>query len=278
MIHDQTQSVYAERPGVLQAIARAPRLVVVPMVVLAALGAGLGYARSPNYTATSEESVGPLDISNPAAIGSVVQASQQLAAVYSRAIRSNAVRRDVARAVPRAAPTSLSATPVPASPLIRISATSDDSKSAVAVANAASRALIAYAVRNTQTGDIEAVQKRFRAAALSVVEQQRTVQRIGATYRRAPTSANRSQLDGARANAEAAVLKREALRQQYQTIQQTLRTSPVLQSFNGAAGATSDRLRAVQILALIGLVAGGAAGAALATSLLNRRIARLPRS
>src|SRR4051794_39832416 len=109
------------RVGVVPAIRRYPLLAVTPMVVLAVLGALLGYARTPTYKATSQVAVGQLNVSDPAAVGSVVQATNSLAAVYSRLIDSTGVRQGIAKAAgPDARGSEITATPIPGSPLIRV--------------------------------------------------------------------------------------------------------------------------------------------------------------
>src|SRR2546423_15458962 len=109
--------------GVLQAIRRYPLLAATPMVVLGALGALLGYARNPTYKATSQLAVGQLNVSDPAAVGSVVQASQSLAAVYSRMINATGVRQGISGAVHgKARGSEITATPIPGSPPIRVTA------------------------------------------------------------------------------------------------------------------------------------------------------------
>jgi uncharacterized protein involved in exopolysaccharide biosynthesis len=268
----------AARVGVLQAIRRYPMVVIVPMVLFCALGIGVGIARPPTYTATSQLTVGQLNIADPAAVGTVVQASQQLAAVYARAINANFVRQRIAKdAGSDAADAKVSATPIPDSPLIKVTATSSSSSRAVKVANAGARALTAYAVRSSQSGTATQLATEFRAVALAYARQRDTVARLQRAYRSSPTRDNKTRMNDAQADLQALLLKREGLRTSYQGTLTTTRSSPALQPFAVASGATSDRSSKTQILALLGLVAGAAIGAALANARLNRRVARLTR-
>src|SRR3954451_23098327 len=97
MITEERKSAQPDRAGVLQAIRRYPLTALVPLVLLTALGVGLGYAREPTYDATAQLAVGTLHISDPAAGGSVVQATQSLAAVYVRMIDATGVQRNALR-------------------------------------------------------------------------------------------------------------------------------------------------------------------------------------
>jgi hypothetical protein len=268
----------AAKVGVLQAVRRHPMTLIVPMIIFCALGIAIGIARPPKYTSTAQLTVGQLNIADPAAVGTVIQATQQVAAVYSRAINANAVESDIVKSAGSAANgTTVSATPIPDSPLIKVSATSDSQADAIKVANAGARALTAYAQRASQSGTATQISEEFRIAALQYTQQKDALTRIQRTYSNSPSKANKQALDGAQADLQAALLKREGLRNSYQNTLTTTRSSPVLQSFAVARTATSDRSSKTQILGLIGLLAGAAIGAALANARLNRRVARLTR-
>jgi|tagenome__1003787_1003787.scaffolds.fasta_scaffold20628138_2 capsular polysaccharide biosynthesis protein len=266
------------RVGVFQAIRRYPALFATPIVFFVVLGGLLGYLRTPTYTATAQLSVGQLTITDPAAIGSVIQATQQLASVYSRAIDANSVQQDVLRRAGRdASGSSLGATPLPQSPLIKVTAKSSSESKAVRVANAGAQALIGYAQRFTRSGNVTVLFTRFRAAALKVAQLQHVVDRATRAFQGSPTDANKRELDRAQADLEGAQVERDALKLSYQSNQQTVRSAPALQTFSVAAGASNDRWSKMQLLLLLGLIAGVAVGAALTTARLNRRVARLTR-
>jgi hypothetical protein len=260
---------------VLQAVRRYPALVIAPMLLLAALGAVIGYARTPTYKASSEVAVGQLNVSDPAAVGSVIQATNSLAAVYSRMIHATEVRRGIAKKVDTGG-SQISATPIPGSPLIRVTATSDSESSAVAVTDAAARSLLAYAQRyGSSSDDSSAVYARYKAASLRVAHEQRRVGALASAFGRDRSAAGRQQLARAQSDLDAARLRREALKFEYGASLQTARSTPVLRMFSVAGGASSDRVSIMQILGLLGLIAGGAIGAALATAALKRRVAHL---
>jgi capsular polysaccharide biosynthesis protein len=255
------------RVGVLQAIRRYPLLFAAPMVALAVLGAVVGYARTPTYKSASELAVGQLNVSDPAAVGSVVTATQSLAAVYSRMIGATEVRQDIAKRV-KGKGVPVSATPVPGSPLIRIIASSHTASGAITTANASSDALLKYAEHySSSSNDSSAVYARYKAASLRVTRQQILVNQL---IRSRSTKAAKAQ-----SNLDALKLRRDALKFDYAASQQSARSNPVLRTFSRASSAPSDRASYVEILGLLGLVAGAALGAALATVALKRRVASL---
>ena len=254
-------------------------MVIVPMLLLAALGAALGYVREPTYKATSQLAVGQLNVNTPSAIGSIVQASESLAGVYARRIDATDVRAKI-RTELRGAPASatISATPVPDSPVVRVSAESSDRQTAIRVANAGAEALVDHAESlDDPAGGSDRVFERYRELSLRASEQRARLRRLERTFGRNPEPADQETLDRAEAEYETTRLRVEGLRLQYTTAQQNANSTPALRAFALARGASSDRRQAIQVLVLLGLIAGAAIGAALATFRLNRRVARLTR-
>jgi copper(I)-binding protein len=267
----------AARIGVLHAIRHYPLLAATPVVALALLGALLGYARTPTYTATAQVAVGQLNVSDPAAVGSVVQATNSLAAVYSRLIDSTDVRKAIAKSAgSKAAGSEISATPIPSSPLIRVTATGTSAGTAIDVANASASSLLKASKRySTSPDQSESAYADFKAAALNVSRDQAKVGALTAVFMRSHSASDKQRLVKAQSDLDAAKLKRDTLRFAYGTSSQGEQASPVLRSFSVAGGASSDRISTMEILTLLGLLAGIAVGAALATAKLNRRVGRL---
>jgi uncharacterized protein involved in exopolysaccharide biosynthesis len=262
---------------VLQAIRRYPVRFALPMVALALLGALVGYVRTPTYKSTSTLVVGQLNVADPSAVGTVVEAAQTTAAVYSRMIHSAGVTKGIVDKVHgKASGSEITATPIPGSPLIRVTATGSSEGDAVTVANAAAGSLLKYA-RNygSKTDSSTAIYRDYKAAALRVSHAQAKAGTLAAAYSHNRSAALKHRLSVAQSNVEAAKLKRDSLRFDYAQSQQSTRFTPAVHTFTTAAGATSDRTSMMEILGLIGLVAGAALGAALATSALKKRMARL---
>ena len=281
MLAAQEHRTRSRRPsvGVWQAVRRYPQLTIGPALLLMALGVALGYARPPTYTSTAELSVGQLDVSNPAAVGSVVQATQSLAVVYSRMINASGVKQTALRRLgDKASGASISATPIPGSPIVRVTGTGDSADHAVTVANVAARSLLGYAQRYDDTrNQTRALARRYRAASLRLSSARERLQQAGHDYAGHPTAAGKRRLAAAQANLDSARLQHETLRVDYQVTQQTGRAGPALRMFSVADTASSDRASLMQVLGLIGLLAGLALGAAGATARMNRRVAALVR-
>lgn len=259
----------------LQAVRRYPLLALVPMLVLAALGIAVGYARTPTYKSNAELAVGQLNVSDPAAVGSVVTATQSLASVYSRMIDATGVRQGIAKQIdPSGA--QVFATPIPGSPLVRITGQAHTAGRAMDAANAGARALLKYSKRYSASGnDSTGIYAQYKAASLRVAKLQSALGAYGALYARNRSDANKRRLNAAQSDLDAARLRRDALRFQYGASQQSAQAAPVLREFTVAGGAVSDRVSYMEILGLLGLIAGGALGAALATYTLKRRVVRL---
>jgi hypothetical protein len=279
MYATQEHRTVSRRPsvGAWQAIRRYPYLTVIPAILLAAAGVALGYLREPTYTATSELSVGRVDVSNPAAVGSVVQATQSLAVVYSRMIDASGVKERAARKLgARAAGSTISATPIPGSPIVRVTGTGDSEPHAVRVANTAARSLLRYAAGYDDTsGHARSLARRFRAVSLTLLSARDRVRRLARSVAQHPSRPGERRLNKARAALGEARLRHDTLELDYQVTQQTGRAGPALRMFSVADSATSDRASLMQILGLVGLLAGLALGAALSRARMNRRVAKI---
>jgi hypothetical protein len=268
------------RVEVFQAVGRHPVLVVLTMLVFAAGGVGIGLGRTSGHSATAIVSVGPITVNDPAAVPGLITATQSLAEVYARTITATDVRARTRSALSRKgeALAKLKASPIPESPLIKVTATGTSAKQAVDGANAASRALVAHVRGQNAASELTRIYSRFRAAALAYVKRQNAVRRAKRAYSAHRSTARRRKLDAAYAEQQGALLKREALRSAYRDAQLSAQATPGVQVFKLAAGSVSDRVRLTQILGLIGLAAGLAVGAALATARSNRRVSRLARA
>jgi uncharacterized protein involved in exopolysaccharide biosynthesis len=254
-------------------------VALLPVVLFVAGAVVLGMKRQPRYTTTANLSVGHIYVNNPAGIPTIVDATQSLAAVYSRAIGSIAVTRETRQILSKApaGPISggLSATPLPDSPLIKVSAEASSQRQAVALANAGATALATYV--NGQVRDNSAstqISQRYRAAALRYRQRRDTRDRLSRKYKRKPTRDTKAALVRAAAATDTALLQREALRASYDIAVQGGTSSAVVQVFSYASAATSDRTRKMQLFVFVGLLGGLAAGTALALLRASRDIRR----
>jgi capsular polysaccharide biosynthesis protein len=253
--------------GVLTAVRRHWFVAILPVIVFVGAAVALANERPPRYTATADLSVGRIFVNNPAGVSGVIEATQSLASVYSRAISSSAVRDATARAIDERvlrADDDVTATPVPESPLIRITAESSSEGRAIALATAASDALAAYVRRQGRSNKDAAILADYQKAVKSYrqrIEERRRVQR---RYDADPTSANEAARDRASVAVSVALLRREAVRANYLNLVQGTAAAASIETFTRATSATSDRLRMQQILVFLGVVAGVGAGTALA--------------
>src|SRR5262249_11700645 len=135
-------------PGsqLLKAARRHWFLALLPVLLFVGGAVALGIKRPPRYKATANLSVGHVYVSNPTGIATIIDATQALAAVYSRAIHSGEVVQGTrSRLGERSSVSgSFNATPLPDSPLIKVTAESPSASGAVALANASADALTVY--------------------------------------------------------------------------------------------------------------------------------------
>jgi capsular polysaccharide biosynthesis protein len=252
-------------------------VALLPVLLFVGGAVALGLKRPARYKATSNLSVGHVYVSNPVGIATIIDATEALAAVYSRAIHSGEVLRDTQRRLGQGSSVSgtFSATPLPDSPLIKVTAESSSARGAVALANTSADALALYVNRQVRDNSASAtLSDRYRDASLRYRRQLDTRNRLKRRYDRDPTRANKAARDRAAAGTDTALLRREALRASYEQAVQGGTSSVGVESFSRASGATSDRKSMMQILVFVGLLGGLAAGAALALLRAARDIRR----
>ena len=254
-------------PSALSAVRRHWVVALLPVIVLVGVAVVLGLQREPRYTSTANLSVGRIYVNNPAGVSGVIEATRALAAVYSRAIRSSAVQDATARNLgERALPASddVSATPVPESPLIKVSAESSSARRAIALATAASDALASYVQRQGKSAQDAEIIADYRRAVRQYRDRVEARRRLQRRYEADPTPANDAARDQASVAISVALLRREALRANYLNLVQGTAATASVEVFSRATTATSDRLRTLQMMGFLGLVAGVASGMALA--------------
>lgn len=269
MVTNVQPNVATPRIDVLGAVRRHWVVAVIPIVLFIAAAAVLGARRPVRYTTTANLSVGHVYVSNPVGIPTIIEATQSLAAVYSRAISASEVTRDARLRLERehALPITggLSATPIPQSPLIKVSAQASTPRGAVALANAGAAALATYINRQVRDNSATAtISARYLKASLAYRQSLEASKRLTRRYGKDPTAANKAARDRALAATDTAKLRRDALSASYQSVVQGGTSSVGVDVFSPAAAATSDRSRTLQLLVFVGLLGGLAAGVALA--------------
>src|SRR4051794_35710672 len=134
----------APRIGTFDAIRRHKILFLLPLVLFIGAGAAYGFVRKPTYTAEARLQVGRLDVSQPGALAGFANATQALAATYSRAITADQIRVPVAQKTglrPGQVGSHLTATPVREGAVIRVIANDKHRARAIDIANVATQQL-----------------------------------------------------------------------------------------------------------------------------------------
>jgi hypothetical protein len=247
-------------------------LTVAPAIGLLVLALAAGLLRSPTYTAEARLNVGRVDVQTESIPG-FVDSVQSLAASYSRFIDAEGVVNPVASEIgrtPADVSGSISASPIPESPLIRLEATGDSEAGAVKLADATANSLIAYVqVLNRTNEDADRLLTDFREASLELGKARAEQRVIERDYEQSPTPANANALDEAQAEVAQLRLRADTLGRQYQESVQGLGSANVLSVVNPATVSSDDRMSVLQRLAFVALVGGLLAGAALATAVAN---------
>lgn len=268
----------SDRVGVWNSARRHRVLATLPIILLVGAAVFFGLARGPSYSAESRLIVGRLDISAPGALAGFQEATQSLAAAYSRAIVADAVVDPVSKQL-RIDTTSVrdqtSATPIQNANVFKIDATGPDARTAVSLANAMTTSLIRYVLRLNRTNpDAPRLLAQFRSAALRYERALRTQQRLDSRATRTGSLGDQQAANQARVSTQQALLERETFRTGYQTSQEGQSSSSQIQVLAPAARASNDRTTVLEELILAGLVAGILVGLAAATLRENSRRAR----
>jgi capsular polysaccharide biosynthesis protein len=260
----------APRYGVLESVRAYRLLAAIPVFLLVGVAAAIGILRTPTYTSEARLQV-QLSASTPAALPGAATASAAYAETYARAIEARQVIVQASKKTgipPDQVISRVSATQVPSTSVLTVSAEGDSERQTIALAEATSTALQDY----TQTVKPTSSRSRqflvdFKAATLRYQEQVREKQAAEQAFNEQPTAANRRAVDAATAEAQAAELRRNAIQSAYANSNQPF-TAP-LRMISPADSASSDRVPRLQLLLFLGLVAGLMAGAALATARAN---------
>jgi uncharacterized protein involved in exopolysaccharide biosynthesis len=253
-------------------------LVAVITVLFTAAGIAVALARQPIHTAEARLVVGRIDVTAPGALGSFTEATQAIASQYSRSIDAGGITSRVApRAGLRPAQVAarVSATPIPESPVIRLSATGTNAGGAIRLANLASSALVAFTTElNRSNPDTSRLLGRFTDASRDVVGQRAELSRLRRRYDAAPTAEKRAEMQATEVKLRVAQLRQDTLREAYDASTQSQAATSLVQIIERASTASNDRFKYLQFLGFIGLVAGLAVGLAIATLRANRLLRR----
>jgi hypothetical protein len=240
------------------------KLLVASLAVAGALiGAGLGLARQPVYTASATLQVGEVNPNSPG-FGGYTQSATSLATGFSRAIVAGPVLATVERKLglpPAASAQRLSSEPIPLSPVFRVIATGHAESSALKLANVTGGAVVAYVTKtNSSSPQATALLRAYRRAALGVKgakSRQETLE--------SDESASADELLRSEAALSTAQVKLEAINRSYvAAVTSETPRAGLLSVLAGATTASSDRKSKLELYAFIGLLAGFLIGCAAA--------------
>ncbi len=262
------------RVDIPSAILRFPWLVLIPALLLAAAGGYLGRAKPEVYTAQSQVLVGEPGTASAGALPGLVQSEQSLAGIYAREIDSNTVVDNLAHRFNTTAGeivSNLTATPDPQVPIIRISATARNARTAVAMANAAATAFANYTTSTSQSnGPAQRLLSAYQQSVVAVAHAKARQQQIS----NATSNQQSSAVIQAGVATSVAQLNEAALASQYEDMISAQQSAPVVKPFLRAQTAAGNRTSHIELYAFAGLAAGLLIGAALATLLANRKTTR----
>ena len=139
--------------------------------------------------------------------------------------------------------------------------------STVSPVNAATDSLGGYVAQISRQGDPSAALARYQDA---ISFYQRQAARANQLAQRA--GANSADVKSAQAAAEAAALQRDTLKQKYEATELAPVTSVIV--MQRATSATNDKRSKIELLGILGLVAGALVGTALALARANRTLMR----
>ena len=266
------------RPTVAQALWRYWYLVLIPAIVLAAVGAGLALKRPTTYTSEASLNVGKANPTS-AAFGGYVSAAAGLAAVYSRDVGAPGVIEPVGRHLnwaPGLVGARLSASPVQDSPIIRVIGTGPTAAAAEAVANAGARQLTRYvAASNRQNPDAARLYGDYQKVAAQKADSDLALAKNNRALNDDPGNSKlRAKIAEETATSNALGLRLSALNGAYVAAEGSQSQTSIITPLSPASAATSDRSSKVQTLGGGGLLAGLVIGIALAMWRANRAMRR----
>jgi capsular polysaccharide biosynthesis protein len=267
--------VYGEPSTIHDAFSRYWLVILLVGIIGAAAGVAQAVSKPPVYAASAQLGVGLTNVGTPGGLGGFAQSGPTLAAAYSRAAVAQPVVASVAKKVGMSTQDvrgTVSASSVPATPVIRVDAVSQSEEGAIALANAMSDALARYAgdtAPSVRQGD--ALLRDYRAAERELETIRGRVTRAEQAVSDGGGAEASSALRSARADASAASLQVKTLAARYESAQQNIAGADPVEVLEHAASATSNARSQITRTGFLGGAVGLVVGTALALLLANRR-------
>jgi uncharacterized protein involved in exopolysaccharide biosynthesis len=170
----------------------------------------------------------------------------------------------------------LSAGPVPGSPIFYLHGSGPNANAAIRLANTASAALVAYIrVITAPTPGPKELLVQYAAAENELQTALGRVASREAIYKQTKTARASAALNAARADAQAARIRASTLETSYRQAQADSVSATNLRVIAPATSATSNRRSTIELLGILGAIAGLVFGMALAMLLGRREWRRL---
>lgn len=261
----------------LRALARGKLLICVCAIAVALGGLAYGDSRPRSYTASATLQVGQVNPNSPGFYSYVLSASA-LATAFSRSVSAEPVLATVHRKLglaPATAVARLSGEPLPQSPAFKVIAAGTSEKGAVALANVAAAAVIAYEGKsNSSNPEAESLLREYRDASLQLQRATAALDGLNqaAAARHAAISSPSRAQAAAEAQRDAAAVKVKAIGIAYTAaVSSQAPRSGLVSLVAGATTASSNHRSKIELYGFIGLLAGILLGALLALGLERLR-------
>ena len=266
--------------GPMESVARRPLLALLPVLVLVSLAVLYSVARAPVYSAEARLLVGSI-VRNYTPAAGLIDANQELTDIYSRLVGSpdhlDLVAQELGAEIPA---DSLSASPVPESPFIRIEATAGTQEEAIRRADAAAAALAEYAGNlraealasdNALLTELNTKSEELAVARLDADAKQATYEALDASAATPAAALEAARVAFVQADASAATrrLEFDALRSRYTASDTATKGGIELEVFSPAQPLGSDRRSTFALNVAIATLVGALIGGALATLSAN---------
>jgi hypothetical protein len=207
-------------------------------------------------------------LSNLASIPGLDTAGQNLASAYSRLVSTDEVQSGASKRLGHPIDGTLSASPIPDSPIVRLEASAKSSEAAIDLATAGSAALVdaVNTLNEQQSKSAADLLKQYEEAFQALITAQNKVAQLQQSVNAGtPLASVQEQLNTAQTEVAAATVKTDALNAAYQgTFSPSALNSQVIQPAGAPIATGNNRKSTIEVGILVGLVVGGLLGLGLA--------------
>jgi capsular polysaccharide biosynthesis protein len=267
------------RIGVLESVRRHKFLAALPLIVLVIAALVYAFARTPNYTAESYQSIGRLDVNEPGTLSGFQEATETLAVTYARGIYAPSVVDEVSQKsglTPDEVRSRITAYTVPESAVFVVAAEGSSENDAIELSVQGSDALQRY-IRTLNAENPNSVRlfREFRGETAKISRLREEYIQLARGFGKDRSAAERAQLSRIETQIGAAQLERQVAQDNYEDSQASQSAINVVQTLALPDTADSDRFERLQLALFIAVAAGVLLGLALATYRSNRDIRRV---